>query len=139
VLTARFKSRASSKRRCRPFFTMTPEPRRASTRAVYPQSRDSRYHRKGLNRARPYHVLMPQDLDVDAMLNRFRERARAVRQRGVPPLEGPERKRFVDQARTDYMDYAMIGDAAATLEGGILTLTIDLRPAPAQEQEQPPS
>jgi hypothetical protein len=82
---------------------------------------------------------MPQDLDVDAMLNRFRERARAVRQRGVPPLEGPERKRFVDQARTDYMDYAMIGDAAATLEGGILTLTIDLRPAPAQEQEQPPS
>ncbi len=82
---------------------------------------------------------MPQDLDVDAMLNRFRERARAVRQRGVPPLEGPERKRFVDQARTDYMDYAMIGDAAATLEGGVLTLTIDLRPAPAQEQGPPPS
>ena len=82
---------------------------------------------------------MPQDLDVDAMLNRFRERARAVRQRGVPPLEGPERKRFVDQARTDYMDYAMIGDAAATLDGGILTLTIDLRPAPAQEQGPPPS
>ena len=37
------------------------------------------------------------------------------------------------------MDYAMIGDAAATLEGGILTLTIDLRPAPAQEQASPPS
>lgn len=82
---------------------------------------------------------MPQDLDVDAMLNRFRERARAVRQRGVPPLEGPERKRFVDQARTDYMDYAMIGDAGATLDGGILTLTIDLRPAPAQEQRSPSS
>ena len=72
--------------------------------------------------------LMPPDLDVDAMLSRFRERAHAVRQRGLPPLEGPERKRFMDQARTDYMDYAIIGDATATLEGGILTLTIDLRP-----------
>jgi hypothetical protein len=30
------------------------------------------------------------------------------------------------------MDYAMIGDAAATLEGGILTLTIDLRPESAR-------
>jgi hypothetical protein len=80
---------------------------------------------------------MPQELDVDAMLNRFRERARAVRQRGLPPLEGPERKRFMDQARTDYMDYAMIGDATATLDGGILTLKIDLRPPPAPEAAPP--
>jgi flagellar motor component MotA len=75
---------------------------------------------------------MAQDLDIDAMLNRFRERARAVRQRGLPPLEGPERKRFMDQARTDYMDYAMIGDATATLENGILTLQVDLRPESAR-------
>lgn len=66
------------------------------------------------------------------MLNRFRERAHAVRQRGLPPVEGPERKRFLDQARTDYMDYAMIGDATATLEDGILTLRIDLRPESAR-------
>jgi hypothetical protein len=72
------------------------------------------------------------ELDVDAMLNRFRERARAVRQRGLPPVEGPERKRFADQARTDYMDYAIIGDATATLEDGILTLRIDLRPEGAR-------
>jgi hypothetical protein len=71
---------------------------------------------------------MPQELDVDAMLQRFRDRAHAVRQRGVPPIEGTERKRFVEQARTDFMDYAMIGDATAALEGGVLTLTIDLRP-----------
>jgi hypothetical protein len=75
---------------------------------------------------------MAQDLDIDAMLNRFRERARAVRQRGLPPLEGPERKRFMDQAKTDYMDYAMIGDATATLENGILTLQVDLRPESAR-------
>jgi hypothetical protein len=78
---------------------------------------------------------MPQQLDVDAMLSRFRERAKAVRQRGLPPLEGPERKRFMDQARTDYMDYAMIGDATAELDNGILTLTIDLRPRPAEGTE----
>jgi hypothetical protein len=75
---------------------------------------------------------MAQDLDIDAMLTRFRERARAVRQRGLPPLEGPERKLFMDQARTDYMDYAIIGDATATLENGILTLQIDLRPESAR-------
>jgi len=73
---------------------------------------------------------MAEELDVDAMLERFRERAKAVRRRGVPPLEGPERKRFVDQARIDYMDYAIIGDADASLHDGILTLRIDLRPKP---------
>ncbi|MBO0729025.1 MAG: hypothetical protein J2P57_07175 [Acidimicrobiaceae bacterium] len=74
---------------------------------------------------------MPDEFDVDAMIERFRARARAVRQRGVPPLEGPERKRFIDQARVDYMDYAMIGDATGTLQDGVLTLSIDLRPRPA--------
>jgi hypothetical protein len=63
------------------------------------------------------------------MIERFRARARAVRQRGIPPLEGVERKRFVEQARVDFQDYAMVGDASARLEGGVLTLTIDLRPA----------
>lgn len=80
---------------------------------------------------------MAQDLDIDAMLHRFRERARAVRQRSLPPVEGPERKRFIDQARTDYMDYAMIGDASASLDDGVLTLRIDLRPEPSPSQ--PPS
>jgi hypothetical protein len=70
------------------------------------------------------------DLDVDAMLGRFRARASAVRKRSIPPIEGPDRKRFVDQARIDFLDYAMIGDAAATLDDGILTLRIDLRPQP---------
>ncbi|HYA45277.1 MAG TPA: hypothetical protein VED59_06700 [Acidimicrobiales bacterium] len=80
---------------------------------------------------------MADQLDVDAMLNRFRERARAVRQRGLPPVEGPERKRFLDQARTDYMDYAIIGDATATLEDGILTLRVDLRPKRGEPASRP--
>jgi hypothetical protein len=70
---------------------------------------------------------MADAFDLAAMLARFQARAKAVRQRPIPPVEGPERKRFVDQARVDYMDYAMIGDAEGTLDDGILTLRIDLR------------
>ena len=73
---------------------------------------------------------MADELDVGAMLERFKARAKAVRQRGIPPVEGPERKRFMDQARIDFQDYAIIGDATAHLEDGILTLTVDLRPHP---------
>ena len=73
---------------------------------------------------------MAEELDVDAMIQRFRDRAKAVRSRGVPPLEGEDRKRFIEQARLDYMDYAMLGDAEAALEDGILTLRVDLRPKP---------
>ena len=62
------------------------------------------------------------------MTRRFRERATAVRGRGVPPIEGTERKRFIEQAQLDYMDFAMIGDAEATLADGVLTLRVDLRP-----------
>lgn len=74
---------------------------------------------------------MGEELDVEAMIQRFRDRAKAVRSRGVPPLEGEDRKRFIEQARLDYMDYAMLGDAEGTLDDGILTLRIDLRPQPA--------
>ena len=71
---------------------------------------------------------MSETFDPEAMIARFRERAKAVRSRGVPPLEGPERKRFIEQAQTDFMDYAMLADATATVEDGILVLRVDLRP-----------
>ena len=71
---------------------------------------------------------MPDELDVEAMIERFRARAKAVRQRPIPPVEGPERKRFVDQARIDFQDYAIIGDADGRIEDGVLILTVDLRP-----------
>jgi hypothetical protein len=75
--------------------------------------------------------MVPDDFDPSAMIERFRARAVAVRSRGIPPIEGPERQRFVEQAQLDYMDYAMLGDAQPTLADGILTLRIDLRPAEA--------
>jgi hypothetical protein len=46
----------------------------------------------------------------------------------MPPLEGPERQRFREQAQRDFSDFAMIGDAEVELVDGILTLRIDLRP-----------
>ena len=73
-------------------------------------------------------TLVPDDFDPTAMIERFRARAVAVRSRGIPPIEGPERQRFVEQAQLDFMDYAMLGDAEASLADGILTLRIDLRP-----------
>jgi hypothetical protein len=67
--------------------------------------------------------------DPQAMVERFRERALAVRKRPLPPVAGEERQHFIAQANTDFQDFAMIGDAKASLEDGILTLRIDLRPA----------
>ncbi len=71
---------------------------------------------------------MSQAFDPNEMILRFRERAEAVKRRGLPPVEGPERLRFIEAAKLDFQDYAMLGDATATLEDGILRLEIDLRP-----------
>lgn len=72
---------------------------------------------------------MADDFDIDAMIQRFQERAAAVKRRNLPPVAGEERSRFIEQAQTDYRDYAIIGDATGTLEDGILRLEIDLRPS----------
>jgi hypothetical protein len=74
---------------------------------------------------------MPDQFDPNAMVERFRSRAEAVRSRGLPPVEGPDRERFKEQARADFMDFAMLGDAEPSMEDGILTLRIDLRPDPS--------
>ena len=68
-------------------------------------------------------------LDIEAMLARFRERAAAVRGRPLPPVAGEERQRFIQQAESDFMDFAIIGDATASIENGVLVLRVDLRPA----------
>jgi hypothetical protein len=71
---------------------------------------------------------MADALDLDAMLKRFRDRAHAVRSRPLPPVAGEERAKFIAQAQLDFQDFAIIGDAAATVEDGILVLRVDLRP-----------
>ena len=71
---------------------------------------------------------MADELDVDAMLQRFRDRATAVRDRPLPPVAGPERQRFIENAEADFLDFAMIGDATWEFVDGVLTLRVDLRP-----------
>lgn len=65
--------------------------------------------------------------DPNEMIARFKDRAGAVRKRPLPPVAGEERQLFIAQAETDFMDFAIIGDAEATLDDGILTLRIDLK------------
>ena len=67
------------------------------------------------------------DLDVNAMLQRFRDRADAVKERQLPPVAGAERQRFIEQAEVDYLDFAIVADATWTFDDGILTLQVDLR------------
>lgn len=71
---------------------------------------------------------MTDGLDLDALIARFHERAASVKRRNLPPVGGEERQQFIEQAQLDYQDFAMIADADAALEDGVLTLTIDLRP-----------
>jgi hypothetical protein len=71
---------------------------------------------------------MGESLDVDAMLQRFRDRAHAVRNRPLPPVAGAERTQFIEQAQIDFQDYALVGDAEASIDDGVLVLRIDLRP-----------
>ncbi len=73
---------------------------------------------------------MADELDIEGMIRRFRERAKAVKHRTLPPVGGPERQQFINQAQQDFQDYAMIGDATGTIEDGVLTLRVDLRPKP---------
>lgn len=63
----------------------------------------------------------------DDMITRFKERAVAVRRRPLPPVAGEERQHFIAQAQVDFQDFAMIGDATASIDDGVLVLRIDLR------------
>ena len=69
-----------------------------------------------------YGGLMAESLDLDAMLQRFRDRAAAVRQRPLPPVAGAERQQFIAQAQTDFQDFAIIGDAEGSIDDGVLVL-----------------
>ncbi len=75
---------------------------------------------------------MPDGLDIDAMIARFRDRAAAVKHRPLPPVGGDERQQFIRQAQTDFRDFAIIGDARGEIVDGVLTLRVDLRPPDAR-------
>jgi hypothetical protein len=65
--------------------------------------------------------------DVDAMLKRYSERAQAVRDRPLPPVAGEERKKFIDQAEADYIDFALVANASWEIDENHLVLKIPLQ------------
>lgn len=65
-------------------------------------------------------------LDMDEFLERFERRANAVRERGIPPLEGEARKVFIESAEKDFLDYSLIASAAWAVEDSELVLRIPL-------------
>ncbi len=66
--------------------------------------------------------------DANEMIARFKGRAAAVKKRPLPPVAGEERTLFIQQAQVDFQDFAIIGDATADVEDGVLVLRIDMRP-----------
>jgi len=66
------------------------------------------------------------EFDVDAFLERFRDRAAAVRERGIPPLEGEARRAFIASAEQDHQDYMLVASASWSVEDGRLVLRIPI-------------
>ena len=49
--------------------------------------------------------------NVDDFLNRYKERAEAVKKRSIPPVGGDDRMAFIKQAESDYQDFMMTADS----------------------------
>ena len=49
--------------------------------------------------------------NVEEFINRFKDRASAVKDRPMPPIGGDERMQFMNQAELDYQDYMIISDS----------------------------
>jgi len=63
---------------------------------------------------------------MDEFLKRFADRAQAVKERGVPPLEGNARKVFIESAEKDFLDYSLIASASWSVDDGHLVLRIPI-------------
>ena len=77
--------------------------------------------------------------DIEAFKKRFRSRAAAVKERGVPPIEGEARRTFIESAQQDFVDYSLIADAEWSLDGDELVMRLPLRIVQVQPQDVSPS
>jgi hypothetical protein len=66
------------------------------------------------------------EFDVAAFIDRFADRAAAVKERGIPPLEGEARRAFIASAEQDFTDYSLVASASIAVEDGDLVLRIPL-------------
>ena len=74
-------------------------------------------------------ILKDTKAEVADMQARFRDRATAITKSSMPPLEGVMRKKWIAQKEADYQDFLMVADCDIEFTNGILSLTLDLRPA----------
>ena len=65
--------------------------------------------------------------DVDAFVQRFKARADAVKDRGVPPVAGEDRRLFIEQAELDFLDYSLVGSSDWEVTDDCLLLRIPLK------------
>ncbi len=66
------------------------------------------------------------EFDVDAFIARFADRAEAVKERGIPPLEGEARRTYIKAAEQDFIDYSLVAAATWEVTDGELVLRIPL-------------
>ena len=65
-------------------------------------------------------------LNVEKLLDRYKERAEAVKNRSIPPVGGDERMAFVKQAEIDYQDFMIIADSEVEITEEYLILKFKL-------------
>ena len=56
------------------------------------------------------------DFNVEEFINRYKERAEAVKSRSIPPVGGDDRMAFIKQAETDFQDYMIVADSEFRVE-----------------------
>ena len=65
-------------------------------------------------------------LTVEELLDRYKERAEAVKNRSIPPVGGDDRMAFVKQAEIDYQDFMIIADSEVEITEEYLILKFKL-------------
>ncbi len=65
-------------------------------------------------------------LNVKELLDRYKERAEAVKNRSIPPVGGDDRMAFVKQAEIDYQDFMIIADSEVEITEEYLILKFKL-------------
>ena len=65
-------------------------------------------------------------LNVEELLDRYTERAEAVKNRSIPPVGGDDRMAFVKQAEIDYQDFMIIADSEVEITEEYLILKFKL-------------
>ena len=65
-------------------------------------------------------------MNVEELLDRYKERAEAVKNRSIPPVGGDDRMAFVKQAEIDYQDFMIIADSEVEITEEYLILKFKL-------------